>query len=149
MITDNSRHLLKAARKRSEQTRTKAARALRKLDAAGQPVTFEAVAREAGVSRSWLYAQPDFRAEIQHRRARRQPVPATPLTPQRQQASDASLLRRLEAANGRIGRLEKENHELRETLAEALGAARTSGSTSRGKRTDTPGVRAGKTIGPC
>ncbi len=149
MIADNSRHLLKAARKRSEQTRSKAARALQRLDRSGQPVTFEAVAREAGVSRSWLYAQPDFRAEIQRRRARRQSVPATPLTPQRQQASDASLLRRLEAANDRIGRLAKENHELRDTLAEALGAARTARVTSRGNRADTPGPRAAKTFGPC
>ena len=71
------------------------------------------------------------------------------MTPHRQQASDASLLRRLEAANDRIGRLEKENLELRETLAEALGAARVVGITSRGKRDDTPGLRAAKIMGPC
>lgn len=145
MSTDNSRHLLKAARKRSEQTHVKATRALRKLDRAGQPVTFEAVAREAGVSRSWLYAQPDFRAEIQQRRSRRLPVPATPLTPQRQQASDASLLRRLEAASLRLKHLEKENLELHQSLAEALGAARTARITSG----DTPGRSTAKTIGPC
>ena len=145
MSSDNSRHLLKSARKRSEQTRNKAARALRRLDRAGQPVTFEAVAREAGVSRSWLYSQPEFRAEIQHRRARRRPAPTAPLTPQRQQASDASLLRRLEAANLRLKHLEKENLELHQTLAEALGTARTARITSR----DTPGQSAAKTIGPC
>ncbi|WP_268252716.1 DUF6262 family protein [Streptomyces alanosinicus] len=50
--------------------------ALRTLDAAGKPVTFETVAKQAGVSRSGLYAQPDVRAEIErlraaHRRERR------------------------------------------------------------------------------
>lgn len=149
MSTDNSKYLLKAAQKRSEQTRNKAARALQRLDRSGQPVTFEAVAREAGVSRSWLYAQPDFRAEIQQRRARRQPVPATPLTPHRQQATDASLLRRLEAASLRVNHLEKENLELRQTLAEALGAARTARITSPGILNDTPGRQSAKTIGPC
>lgn len=149
MSTDNSRHLLQAARNRSELTRIKAAKALQRLDRSGEPVTFEAVARAAGVSRSWLYAQPDFRSEIQQRRARRQPVPAAPLTPHRQRASEASLLRRLEAANGRLERLGKENLELRQALAEALGAARTAGITSGGKRVDTPGPRTAKTIGPC
>ncbi len=145
MSSDNSRYLLKAARKRSEQTRNKAARALQRLDRAGQPVTFEAVAREAGVSRSWLYSQPDFRAEIQQRRARRRPAPAAPLTPHRQQASDASLLRRLEAASLRLKHLEKENLELHRTLAEALGTARTARITSR----DTPERGIAKTIEPC
>jgi hypothetical protein len=31
------------------------------------------VAREAGVSRSWLYSQPDLRAEIQRLRGHHQP----------------------------------------------------------------------------
>ncbi|MFJ2258603.1 DUF6262 family protein [Streptomyces sp. NPDC087844] len=84
--------------------------ALRTLDAAGEPVTFETVAKQAGVSRSWLYAQPDLRAEIErlraaHRREPRSPVPA------RQRTSDASLLRRLEAANARIRRLTEENQQ--------------------------------------
>ncbi len=147
MSTDNSRHLLKAARKRSEQTRNKATRALQRLDRSGEPVTFEAVARAAGVSRSWLYAQPEFRAEIQQRRARRQPVPATPLTPQRQQASDASLLRRLESATERIRQLETDNQQLREALAMALGERRA--ADIRGSTRDTPRKKSVTIIGPC
>lgn len=44
--------------------------------------------------------------------------------PDRQRASDASLLRRLEAANQRIRNLEAENKHLRQALAEALGERR-------------------------
>jgi len=124
MRADNSHHLTAAARNRAEQTRTRAVRALRRLDQTGTPVTFEAVAREAEVSRSWLYGQADPREQIQTLRARHQPTPPTPRLPQRQAASQTSLLRRLHAATERIRRLEADNHQLRQALAEALGASR-------------------------
>src|SRR5664280_720713 len=76
MRADNSRHLTTAARQRAEQTRARAVRALRRLDETGKSITFEAVAAEAGVSRSWLYSQQDIRAEIQALRTRPQPSPA-------------------------------------------------------------------------
>jgi hypothetical protein len=137
MRADNSRHLIAAARKRAEQTRRRAIRALGRLDAAGTPITFDAVAREAGVSRSWLYAQPDLRDQIQHLRHRRTAATQA-ATPRRQQASDASLLRRLEVATERIRRLEQDNRQLRQALAEALGEARNKRLTASRGRRDTP-----------
>src|SRR5664280_1140219 len=68
MRADNSRHLTTAARQRAEQTRARAVRALRRLDETGKSITFEAVAAEAGVSRSWLY--------ISTRHSSRDPSPA-------------------------------------------------------------------------
>ncbi|MEU6201402.1 DUF6262 family protein [Streptomyces sp. NPDC047061] len=124
MRADNSQRIVDAARRRSEYTRAKAVQALRSLDAAGEPVTFETVAKRAGVSRSWLYAQSDLRAEIERLRAVQGRDPASPI-PARQRTSDASLLRRLEAANARIRRLTEENQRLREQLARALGEQRT------------------------
>ncbi len=70
MRADNSHHLIAAARERAEQTHTRALLTLRRLDEAGVAVTFEAIAREAGVSRSWLYGQADLRAEIEALRTR-------------------------------------------------------------------------------
>src|SRR5665811_17239 len=117
MRADNSRHLTTAARQRAEQTRARAVRALRRLDETGKSITFEAVAAEAGVSRSWLYSQQDIRAEIQALRTRRQPSPAAPLTPQRQRATEASLLRRLEATSQLMRHLEEDNRQLRQALS--------------------------------
>ena len=148
MRADNSRHLVAAAQQRAEQTRTRALRALRRLDDTGTAVTFEAVAREAAVSRSWLYGQADLRAEIQMLRTRTQSPSSSP-TPQRQAATDASLLRRLEAATERLRQLEEDNRQLREALAEALGTARTARVTGKISRRDTPGRQTAKLIGPC
>jgi hypothetical protein len=47
MQADNSCHIVASARRRSGDTRKRAVAALRRLDNAGKPVTFDAVAREA------------------------------------------------------------------------------------------------------
>src|SRR6266540_725948 len=99
MRADNSRFLIQAARRRSQATRERAIQALRRLAATGGPATFDSVARTAGVSRSWLYTQPDLRAEIERLRAAYGHAPASLPIPARQRASDASLQRRLEAVN--------------------------------------------------
>lgn len=124
MATDNTGRLAESARQRHELTRSKAIRALRELDRAGTPVTFEVIARTADVSRSWLYTQPDLRAEIERLReaTRHSPAPAIPAA---QRTSDASLLIRLQTAieNNRL--LAQENQRLRRQLAHALGEQRT------------------------
>lgn len=120
---DNSRHLIKAAQQRAALTRSKAVQALRTLHADGRPVTFDAVARYARVSRSWLYTQPDLRAEIERLRQNQASPEPTP-EPWSQRASEASLRQRLEAANDRIRRLNDENQRLRKALEHALGQRR-------------------------
>jgi len=92
MRADNTAHLIAAASRRHELARSKAIRAIRELDAAAATVTFESVARTAGVSRSWLYTQPDIRAEVLRLREHGRRAPGTPV-PARHRSSDASLLR--------------------------------------------------------
>lgn len=147
MRADNSHHIVAAARRRATATRRRAATALRRMDNAGQPISFDAVAREAKVSRSWLYNQPDLRAEIERLRGRRNPASAVRPVPDRQRASDTSLRRRLEVATQRNSELEAENRQLRAALAIALGdqrAAAVIGTTS-----DTPKYESRTIIGPC
>lgn len=137
MRADNTAHLLAAARARADATRDQAVGALRRMIAAGDQITFESVARMAGVSRSWLYTQPDLRTTIAEHRGHQSPAaPSTP--PRRRRATDASLLRRLEAAAQRIQRLENDNQNLRHALEEALGAQRAARVTN--PRRDTPGI---------
>ncbi|WP_219420283.1 DUF6262 family protein [Pseudonocardia nigra] len=124
MRPDNTHHLTEAARRRAQATRRRAVAALRRMATSGLPVTIDALAREAGVSRSWIYGQPDLRAEAERLRDRPRPVTADRAVPDRQRASDASLLRRLETATQRIRELEIDNKRLRTALAEALGERR-------------------------
>jgi hypothetical protein len=147
MRADNSHHIVTAARRRTTATRRRAVAALRRMDNAGQAISFDAVAREAQVSRSWLYNQPDLRAEIERLRARRDPVPGRQRLPDRQRASDTSLLRRLEVMTERNRQLEAENRQLREALAVALGEQRA--ATIIGRPGDTPRKKSQPVIGPC
>jgi AraC-like DNA-binding protein len=149
MPADNSRHLRAAARRRSKDTRQRAVKALRRLDATGAPITFDTVAREAAVSRSWLYAQTDMRHEIERRRDRPRTASPATVVPERQRATDASMLRRLEAATERIKRLEQNNRELREALAQALGEHRMVNILGTTDSRDTPEKQPTKLIDPC
>jgi hypothetical protein len=104
--------LSEAAARRHELTRARAVQALRELDRSGTPVTFAGVAKAAGVSRSWLYTQPDITSQIRRLRA------------QTRGATDASLRARLAAALDRNKQLADENARLRRQLARALGDQR-------------------------
>lgn len=142
MRADNSHHLRAAARRRAQATHKRAAAALRRLDSAGTPISFDAVAREAGVSRSWLYSQPDLRDQIQRLRQLERASTGRAV-PDRQRATDPSLRHRLELATERIRHLETDNQRLRTALAEALGERRTAGDR------DTPRPPVSPSIRPC
>ena len=127
--------LSEAAARRHQLTRSRAVQALRELDRTGTTITFAAVAQAAGISRSWLYTQPDIAGQI--RRLRGQTANATRTgVPANQQATDASLRARLSAALERNRQLADDNARLRRQLARALGdqrSARTrSGNDSEG-----------------
>jgi hypothetical protein len=123
MRADNTTHLITAAARRHELARSKAIRAIGELDDAGAAVTFQSVARTAQVSRSWLYTQPDIRAEVQRLRDLSRRAPATTV-PTHHRGSDTSLTRRLEVANARNRELAENNQRLRRQLAHALGQLR-------------------------
>jgi hypothetical protein len=137
MRPDNAAPIIAAARHRHELTRARAVQALRELDRTGAPVTFAAVAA-FGVSRSWLYAQPDIRDQIVRLRETTSRSPAAPV-PAAQRTTDASLLRRLEAAHAERRRLQEENIRLRQEIARAgrqvaraLGEQRQTGNRNPG-----------------
>ena len=121
--------LTAAAARRHQLTRAKAIQALRELHRAGTPITFTAVATAAGISRSWLYTQPDIRGQIQQLRGPATSTPAAAI-PAAQRATDASLRARLTVALERNRLLAEENTRLRRQLARALGDQRSSRTRS-------------------
>jgi hypothetical protein len=121
--------LSEAAARRHELTRASAVQALRELDRAGQPVTFARVAQEAGISRSWLYTQPDISSHIRRLREKADAAAAGAI-PASQRATSASLRARLAAALDRNKQLADENARLRRQLARALGGQRSARTRS-------------------
>jgi len=113
-----------AAARRHELTRAKAIQALRELDRAGTPVTFAGVAQAAGVSRSWLYTQPDLSDQIRRLRKDTDGTGGAGTIPAGQRATSASLRARLTAALDRNKQFADENARLRRQLARALGDQR-------------------------
>lgn len=115
-----------AAAARHDRAVERAEGALRALDRDGAKISFQAVARRAGVSRQWLYTQPTLRDEIQRLRergrARSDGVPA------RQRASEASLRQRVESLRAENHQLREENASLKQELAIAYGRQRAANS---------------------
>lgn len=68
--------LAAAARARSNAKAEAADQAIRRLARRGEPITFQAVQREAGVSHAFLYGNPDLRARIERLRAQARPEQA-------------------------------------------------------------------------
>jgi|GEM_PF-743057 len=136
MRPDNTAPIIAAARHRHELTRARAIQAIRELDHAGSLVTFAGVAGQAGISRSWLYSQPDIRAEIARLRGATSRSGPAPI-PASQRASDASLLRRLEAAHAERTSLLEERTRLRRRTPGSAGS-----SPSPSANSGTPGSAA-------
>ena len=89
-------------------------------------MTFAAVAQAAGVSRSWLYTQPDISGQIRRLRESTAGTGSADAIPAGQRTTEASLRARLTATLDRNRQLADENARLRRQLAQALGAARRS-----------------------
>lgn len=86
----------------------------------GHPLTVVGIARAAGVSRSWLYTQPDLIEAIGSARSQ----PGRSASARQQQASEASLQQRLEAAHRRNQQLREQNTDLTTRLEAAYGEIR-------------------------
>lgn len=120
----NTTGLAEAAERRSERAAERAHQAIRRLGRAGEPVSFQAVAREAGVSRQFLYTVDQLRGEIERLRAAHLERGDSPL-PAAQRASDASLKARNQMLLDENRRLRDEVAGLRQELAGAWGELRT------------------------
>jgi hypothetical protein len=119
---DNTAHLLKAVADRRDAATSHTVAVIAEFGRTGAAVTVAGVAHAAGVSRSWLYEQPDLLAHIV--RLRDSGAAGVPI-PVAQRASEESIRQRLDAARAEIERLRTENAALRDQVARTLGEQRT------------------------
>lgn len=111
-------HLHAAAAARTADAATKASDALSRLTSRGLPVTFAAVAREAGISTDFLYKHTDLRIRIERHRAKSTSQPPNLDPAPRTSAAIRALSTRLEQQRRQH---RTEINELREALAIAQG----------------------------
>jgi chromosome segregation ATPase len=110
--------LAMARRRDSTRRRQRVLSALDRLSGAGEEVSVAAVARAAGVDRSFLYRHHDLRAQVLERAAQAQPDASMPRTTQ---VSRQSLLADLANARAHNERLRRQVTRLSRRLSEALG----------------------------
>ena len=108
--------LIATRRRDSTRRRQRVLDALGQLAAAGHEISVSAVARTAGVDRSFLYRHHDLRAQIHARAAA---APGT--SPASTAASRQSLLADLANLQAQNQRLRRQNHSLTARLSEVLG----------------------------
>ena len=122
MLVDQIERLTAIARRRSEQTLQRAQDALTAMAARGDTVTVVSLAKNADVSRSWIYTQPQLRDRIEqlHHAAPARP----PHSAAASRASLESLKRRLDLAHQRIAQLRDENQQLRRSVEQLHGRLR-------------------------
>ena len=133
MSTARSTALRSAAGARSVAAEQRARHAIAELDRRGQPITFLAVAAEAGVSARYLYAHPQLRATIQQLREEHHHTPSRPHRHPR--ANDESIRARLRGTLEENKQLRAENAQLRDELALAHGEIRELKLASRHRST--------------
>jgi len=123
-VADNSAVLRRVRRQDSHDKRRRAAEALSAMERTGEPITFPAVARRAGVSVSLLYADEDLASRIATVRDRqRQAGNDRPWRlPARSLVTEQSLRTDLANAKERARRLANEVTLLRERLSSQLGS---------------------------
>ena len=115
---DNRVAALAAAAKAKSEAKTKAAeQGIRALIKRGEPITFQAVQREAGVSHAFLYNHPELRGRIERLRAQARPTTTTPTTPT---DSESTLVTALTA---QINTLKQQHRQQVEALRAALEQA--------------------------
>jgi hypothetical protein len=116
--TSGAEALAAARRQDSTRRRQRVLAALDQLSGAGEEISVTAVARAAGVDRSFLYRHHDLRAQILQQAAQAQPDASLPRITQ---VSHQSLLADLANLRAHNERLRRQVTKLARRLSEALG----------------------------
>ena len=108
--------LAAAAKAKSDAKAQAADQATRRLARRGEPVTFQAVQREAGVSHAFLYGNAGLRSRIERLRDQARPKPSPPAGT----ASDNTII---QALTSQISHLKKQHRDETQALRAALEQA--------------------------
>ena len=113
-MAEPSKYLEESWRKRSDEARAKALKAIKELQANGEPVNFNTVHLKSRVSKNYLYTNEAVRKEIESQRLLEAAKAGAWHKKYDRTSKSKDVL--IEAKDKRIAKLEEENHRLRQDL---------------------------------
>ena len=113
-MAEPSKYLEESWRKRSDEARAKALKAIKELQANGEPVNFNTVYLKSRVSKNYLYTNEAVRKEIESQRLLEAAKAGAWHKKYDRTSKSKDVL--IEAKDKRIAKLEEENHRLRQEL---------------------------------
>ncbi|CAI7726703.1 DUF6262 family protein [Mammaliicoccus sciuri] len=112
----NTREIVRLAKLKTKHTRENVDKIISKLSLEGKTINFNTVAKEANVSKSWLYKESDIRQRIESLRNRQKTYSAS--KSKKSSRSEEVLIKTLKT---RIKELEGENIKLRDQIQKLYG----------------------------
>lgn len=113
-MAEPTKYLETSWRKRSDEAQAKVLKAIKELQANGEPVNFNTVHLKSGVSKNYLYTNEAVRKEIESQRLLE--AAKAGLWHKKYDRTSKSKDVLIEAKDKRIAKLEEENHRLRQEL---------------------------------
>ena len=117
MIERNVDGLKKNAQRKRQEAFEKVDKAIQQLIRDGEKINFNTVVKASGVSKAWLYKEPEVKARIEELRAKYSKKRISP----KQKASDASKDAIIKTLKARIKKVEAENKGLKSQLEVVYG----------------------------
>lgn len=113
----NTTEIVRLAKQESQKTREKVDKAISKFSIEGKAINFNSIAKEANVSKSWLYKEHDIRQRIESLRER-QITSNVVSKPKKSSRSEEILIKTLKR---RVMELKKENKKLQNQIQKLYG----------------------------
>ncbi len=111
-----------AAQRKRQEAFSRAEEAIKKLLREKQSINFEAVAEAAGVTRAWLYKQPELRSRIETLRGQQSPKRELPIELKASDKSKDTLIMELKKQNRELrSKIQQLNREVEIVYGRALG----------------------------
>lgn len=111
---DRKVHLQQVHEQRRQKTNQRVDEAIKRLITLQEPINFNSVSKESGVSKATLYNHPNVRERIERLRTQQEQLPTTKqLKRERTEDTKDAMIQSLKS---RMKRLEAENKQLKEQL---------------------------------
>lgn len=111
---DRKTHLQQVHEQRRQKTSSRVDDAIKRLLTAQEPINFNSVSQESGVSKATLYNHPNIRERIERLRNQQEQSPTSKQLKRERTEDTKNAL--IESLKSRIKRLEVENKQLKEQL---------------------------------